>query len=270
MLGHGAMVSHSAYLAGGGFPLVVAEDICLSLEIRKQGLHTIFARNIICEEEFPIDYLAFKKRHSKWTQGSMEYIKKYTWSMLRSNMTWYEKLDTLMFTAGLPLSGLFTVYVMIQVVALPFLHDHLGFPLWMIAPTALFWLAPTLNDIVSHWAMDKRRLISYLLHSMILYGSMYFVTVNASLKVLFKPAFFHITPKEADRVSFAEAIRSNRLELSYALVLAAIAAVTLANILPVIFIIFPTLFAPYLTLVHNQKKVRIDEPMGHGGRLGSP
>jgi len=30
------------------------------------------------------NYLAFKKRHSKWTQGNMEFIKKYTVRILRS------------------------------------------------------------------------------------------------------------------------------------------------------------------------------------------
>ena len=78
MLGHGAMIKRDCYLKAGGFPNLVAEDLCLSIEARDKDYFVAFAPNIICEEEYPIDYVAFKKRHSKWTQGNLEFIKKYT------------------------------------------------------------------------------------------------------------------------------------------------------------------------------------------------
>jgi cellulose synthase/poly-beta-1,6-N-acetylglucosamine synthase-like glycosyltransferase len=70
-LGHGAMLSAQCYRAADGFPEVVAEDLCFSIRAREKGFYTVFAPEIVCEEDYPISYLAFKKRHNKWTQGNM-------------------------------------------------------------------------------------------------------------------------------------------------------------------------------------------------------
>lgn len=107
MLGHGAMIKRECYEKAGGFPNLVAEDLCLSIECRNIGYYVAFAPNIICEEEYPIDYVAFKKRHSKWTQGNLEFIKKYTRKIVKSKMKWYEKLDIVLFTYNLPLTAIF-------------------------------------------------------------------------------------------------------------------------------------------------------------------
>lgn len=86
MLGHGAMIKRECYEAANGFPELVAEDLCLSIELKNIGYTVAFAPNIICQEEYPVDYLAFKKRHSKWTQGNLEFIKSYTGKILKSKM----------------------------------------------------------------------------------------------------------------------------------------------------------------------------------------
>ena len=61
MLGHGAMIKRQCLQQIGGFPALVAEDLCLSIELRGKGFFVCFAPNIVCEEEYPIDYVAFKK-----------------------------------------------------------------------------------------------------------------------------------------------------------------------------------------------------------------
>ena len=148
LLGHGAMASRVCYDAAGGFPHLVAEDLCFSIESRNKGYFTAFAPDIVCEEEYPVDYLAFKKRHSKWTQGNMEFIKKYTWRILTSKMTWFEKMDIVLFTYSLPLTAFFALYVVINVIVLPLLHYKTVYPAWLLIPTLLFLLAPMLNDII--------------------------------------------------------------------------------------------------------------------------
>ena len=49
MLGHGAMIKRDCYLKAGGFPNLVAEDLCLSIEARDKYYFVAFAPNIICE-----------------------------------------------------------------------------------------------------------------------------------------------------------------------------------------------------------------------------
>lgn len=58
MLGHGAMIKKQCYEQEGGSPNLVAEDLCLSIEVRDKGHYVAFAPNIICQEEYPIDYVA--------------------------------------------------------------------------------------------------------------------------------------------------------------------------------------------------------------------
>lgn len=253
LLGHGAMVSRECYQAAGGFPNVVAEDLCFSIAARDAGYYTVFAPDIRCEEEFPISYHAFKKRHSKWTQGNMEFIKRYTMKILTSRMTWFEKLDIFLFTYSLPLTALFSLYVLIHVVALPALGYTVTYPVWMLAPTVAFLLAPLLNDIIFHFRrMPKPTLLSYLAHSVVLFGSMFFISLRSSITSAFGKSVFVVTPKNADRVSVRDALGATRGEILFGIALAAVSLFLTNSVLPVLLIVLPAVFCVFLAGKHNE------------------
>jgi cellulose synthase/poly-beta-1,6-N-acetylglucosamine synthase-like glycosyltransferase len=252
LLGHGAMVSRECYCAAGGFPMVVAEDLCMSIAACDAGFVTAFAPDVICEEENPPDYLAFKKRHSKWTQGNMEFIKRFSGTILRSRMGWYEKLDIVLFTYSLPLTALFSAYVVMHVVLFPVLGHSLDYPLWMLVPTVAFLIAPMLNDIVFYatkmpWT-DLRR---YLVHTMLLFGSMFFISLRSSIKSAFGKSIFLVTPKIGARVTFADAVRANLSDVTFGLALAALATVLTGSVLPVILLAVPAVASTYLSVLHQ-------------------
>ncbi|PWJ24556.1 cellulose synthase/poly-beta-1,6-N-acetylglucosamine synthase-like glycosyltransferase [Branchiibius hedensis] len=252
LLGHGAMVSRECYEAAGGFPHVVAEDICFSIAARDAGFYTEFAQDIVCEEEFPPDYLAFKKRHGKWTEGNMEFIKNYTRIILRSNMRWFEKLDIVLFTYALPLTSVFSVYILINVVFLPVSDSSIRFPVWMLVPTVLFLLAPLMNDVIWHWPhMRKRRLAKYLGMSTLLFGSMYLISLKASIKSMVGGSFFTVTPKVGERVGPVELVRHSSGFWAFAFTIAAISWLTTGSVLPVTLLMIPALAAPYLIRYHQ-------------------
>ncbi len=264
LLGHGAMISRQAYLAAGGFPHIVAEDIGFSIDALRGGYRAAFAQDITCEEEFPPDYTAFKDRHRKWTEGNMEFIRRYTGRILFSRqLRWYEKLDIILFTYSLPLTGIFSVYVAINTVLFPELKFSNHYPLWMLVPTVGFLLAPMLNDILTWRHAPRGRLISYLLHSMALFGSMYFVSLLASVRTTFGGSVFHVTPKHALQVSFRKAVRQNRGVLAAAAVLGAIVEVTSGSMLPVILIMIPAVFGIYLSVMNAGDHVSQDTGTGH-------
>lgn len=252
LLGHGAMVSRACYRVAGGFPALVAEDLCFSIEARNKGYFVAFAQDIMCEEEYPVSYMAFKKRHSKWTQGNMEFIKRYTRRILTAHMTWFEKLDIVLFTYSLPLTAFFALYVVINVVALPLLHYRIVYPPWLLMPTILFLLAPMLNDIfyyakrISPW-----RLLWYLLHTFMLYGSMFFISLVASLKSTFGKSVFLVTPKENSRMSFGAALVGNKGEIIFAAALLAISLLVDNSPLPTLLIVAPGVMSVYLALLAN-------------------
>ncbi len=255
LLGHGAMVSRECYEAAGGFPHLVAEDLCFSIEARSKGYYVAFAPDIICEEEYPIDYLAFKKRHSKWTQGNMEFIKKYTWRIFTSNMTWYEKLDIILFTYSLPLTFFFASYVVINVAILPLLGHTVTYPVWLLIPTGIFLIAPMLNDIIYYYR--EKNIFSlawYLLHSMILYGSMMFVSLKSSIKSAFGKSVFLVTPKDSEHITFKNALWLNRAELIFGISLIVISIAINESPLPTLMIAGPGMFSVYLSMMANQKR----------------
>lgn len=254
LLGHGAMISRECYEAAGGFPHLVAEDLCMSIEARNKNFYVAFAPDIICEEEYPISYLAFKKRHSKWTQGNMEFIKKYTWRIIRSKMTWYEKLDIVLFTYSLPLAAFFALYIIINVIFLPVLSYKLEYPVWMLIPTIIFLIAPMLNDIIFYGRKTNPfKLAWYLLHTILLYGSMLYTSLRASLKSTFGKSIFLVTPKDHNHLSRREAFWANKGEIGFGIAVLAVAYVFNQSILSTVIIAIPALFSVYLALMANKE-----------------
>ncbi|HEX4662560.1 MAG TPA: glycosyltransferase family 2 protein [Candidatus Saccharimonadales bacterium] len=255
LLGHGAMISRECYQTAGGFPHLVAEDLCFSIEARNKGYYTAFAPDIICQEEYPVNYLAFKKRHSKWTQGNMEFIKKYTWRILTSKMSWFEKMDIFLFTYNLPLTAFFALYVVINVVMLPVLDYNVAYPTWLLVPTILFLLAPMLNDIVYYCKhMNPLNLVWYLCHTLLLYGSVFFVSLKSSLKSVFNKSVFLVTPKSQRHISRWEALTANKGELLFAVMLFAVSTYINHSPLPTLLIIIPAVSSVYLTLISNKSR----------------
>jgi len=251
LLGHGAMVSMECYNAVAGFPEVVAEDIGFAIDARVQGYRVDFAADILCEEEFPPDYAAFKKRHRKWTEGNMEFMRQYTRRILFSrNLAWYERLDIILFTYSLPLTGVFSLYVVANAVLFPLIKFRYEYPLWMLVPTVVCLVAPTINDMLTWRKAPKHRLVSYLLHSSILFGSMFFVSLFACVRTMFKGSHFNVTPKNPGSTSLKTAVARNVAELAAGLVLAVIVEVTAGSVFPVVLLIIPVIFIIYLSVMN--------------------
>ena len=241
MLGHGAMIKRECYEKAGGFPPLVAEDLCLSIEARNAGYYVAFAPNIICREEYPIDYVAFKKRHSKWTQGNLEFIKKYTGKIGASKMRWFEKMDIVLFTYNLPLTAVFAFFIFANLMIAPLLGVELGraYALWMIIPTVIFFFSPMLNDFIT-WAfrLNPLRTLIYTLSVVVLYGSMLTTSLISATKGIFgKKARFIVTPKSSQKISLLFALRFQWRELVFSTVLLLVSLLFQRGILPVVLIV---------------------------------
>lgn len=240
MLGHGAMIKSECYYKINGFPNLVAEDLCLSIEARNVGYLVAFAPNIVCSEEYPVDYVAFKKRHSKWTQGNLEFIKKYTKKIAKSRMKWFEKLDIVLFTYNLPLTAIFAFYIFLNLIITPVLKINLGmvYPSWLIIPTIVFFLSPTLNDVFT-WLLKMNffRFLLYYIGSIILYGSMLTTSlISATLGIFGKKAKFIVTPKSSQKITLGFALKFQWKELVFSTILIILSIIFCKSILPIILI----------------------------------
>ena len=257
MLGHGAMIKRECYEKAGGFPNLVAEDLCLSIEARNAGYYVAFAPNIICEEEYPIDYVAFKKRHSKWTQGNLEFIKKYTGKIAKSKMKWYEKMDIVLFTYNLPLTAIFAFYIFLNLIFVPLLHINLGqvYALWMVIPTVIFFFSPMLNDIFCWiFRLNIFRFLWYFFCVIILYGSMLTTSLISALLGMFgKKAKFIVTPKTSSKMTLGFALKFQWKEIVFSTILLLISIFLCKSVLPVILIILTGYLSIILVFFSNKK-----------------
>lgn len=98
--GHGMMISREAFVAVDGFPEIVVEDTGMSMKMLAKGYKIEYAYNVVCEEAFPVNYVAFKKREIRCNQGDIEVAKKGL-------------LKQMMFSKSVPLSvklDLFTTF----------------------------------------------------------------------------------------------------------------------------------------------------------------
>lgn len=241
MLGHGAMLKRECYEKAGGFPPLVAEDLCLSIEARNLGYFVAFAPNIICREEYPVDYVAFKKRHSKWTQGNLEFIKKYTGKIASSRMRWFEKLDIVLFTYNLPLTAVFAFFIFANLLIAPLLYINLGcvYSPWMIVPTVIFFFSPMLNDFVT-WTLrfNPLRTLVYMVCVVMLYGSMLTTSLISAVKGMAgKKARFIVTPKSSQKISLWFALKFQWKEIVFSTVLLVLSLVFHGGVMPVLLII---------------------------------
>lgn len=257
MLGHGAMIKSDCYYKAGGFPNLVAEDLCLSIEARSLGYYVAFAPNIICEEEYPIDYVAFKKRHSKWTQGNLEFIKKYTGKITKSKMKWYEKMDIVLFTYNLPLTAIFAFFIFLNLIISPLLHINLGqvYAVWMVVPTIIFFFSPMLNDFIT-WAfrLNPLRNLMYFICVIILYGSMLTTSLVSALLGMFgKKAKFIVTPKSSQKISVWFALKFQWKEFLLSTILLLLSIFITRSIFPVILIICTGYLSVFLLFFSNKR-----------------
>ena len=251
------MIKRDCYEKVGGFPSLVAEDLCLSIEARSVGYYVAFAPNIICREEYPIDYVAFKKRHSKWTQGNLEFIKKYTGKITRSKMKWYEKMDIVLFTYNLPLTAVFAFFIFMNLTICPLLHINLGevYSLWMLIPTVIFFFSPMLNDFIT-WAfrMNPLRTLLYTICVIILYGSMLTTSlVSAVLGMCGKKAKFIVTPKSSQKIGLGFALRFQWKEISFSTLLIALSLLFQKSIAPIILIAITGYASIFLLFFSNKR-----------------
>ena len=257
MLGHGAMIKRDCYEKAGGFPPLVAEDLCLSIEARGAGYYVAFAPNIVCREEYPIDYVAFKKRHSKWTQGNLEFIKKYTGKISQSKMQWFEKLDIALFTYNLPLTAVFAFFIFANLMIAPLLRLNLGavYAPWMLVPTVIFFFSPMLNDFIT-WAfrLNPLRTLVYTVSVILLYGSMLTTSlISATLGIFGKKAHFIVTPKSSQKITLGFALKFQWKELVFSTVLLVLSLVFHGGVLPVLLIVITGYFSLALLFFSNAR-----------------
>jgi cellulose synthase/poly-beta-1,6-N-acetylglucosamine synthase-like glycosyltransferase len=156
-LGHGALIKTEAIRNVGGFPEIVSEDIALTVELYNHGYKGIFAKDIMVGEAFPETYNAFKRRHKKWSMGSVDFLKRYWKKVFFSKrLTWAQKEDLFISMLSLPM----TAYLVVFIIMTTFLTIHLSYLLGIVsvisifAPSLMFFRLKSITEFVKAFIIN--------------------------------------------------------------------------------------------------------------------
>lgn len=89
------MISIGCLRAAGGIPEVVAEDIAFSVAVRRLGFRVAYAPELVCQEDYPIDYPAFRQQQRKAVEGNLEFLRHYLGMIVTGPLRSGEKIDLL-------------------------------------------------------------------------------------------------------------------------------------------------------------------------------
>ena len=254
LIGHGMTISRECYEKTGGFPLVVAEDIPFAVEIKNAGLDIIYAPDILCYEEFPVNYVSLKKRQCKWTQGNLEYMKKYNKAIDNSKMTWFEKLDIKLSHYSLPIVPVLSFLLAVCTIVLGFLgYPVIRYSLAVYGIMILFLCSPMIPDLfVYKRTQNVFLLIPYFIVNVATYASLApMMLKTVFLGVLGKKATFIVTPKQSEKFRFSEMIKYSWDSLAFGIIMGILAMFACGSILPVIFVVAGCVSAPFIIALSN-------------------
>lgn len=254
LIGHGMTISRKCYEATHGFPQVVAEDISFAVDVKNSGYRVMYAPNIVCEEEFPVNYLCLKKRQAKWVQGNVEFMKKYNRSITESKMTWYEKMDVKLSHYNLPIIPMLSFFIIINTIIMGFLgFDVTRYSLAIVGLMLLFLVSPLIPDFFVHGKKHNVfKLLGYALLNFIVYASLVPMMIGTVLLALFgKKAKFIVTPKEEKRLSWKDAVLGSYDSIIFALVVGLLTYATYFSFAPTVLIVLCCALTPLAILVAN-------------------
>lgn len=254
LFGHGIIISRQCFEKVEGFPEVVAEDISISVKIRGAGYKIAFAQNIVCQEEFPCDYIALKKRQCKWTQGNVEYMKNYNKDIKHSKMRWFEKLDLKLSHYSLPIIPTLSIMLILNTIILGLMNcltDVYG--IFFTVLLAIFLLSPLIPDLFTYSHTKNFWLIlPYFLFNMVTYASMLpMMLKTVTLGVFGKKAKFIITPKNAKHISFIEMIKTCWASMLFGLVVMVVTYFAYKSVASSIILSASCLLCPIVILSAN-------------------
>lgn len=254
LIGHGMTISRACYEATRGFPLVVAEDISFAVDVKNSGYRVLYAPNILCEEEFPINYLCLKKRQAKWVQGNVEFMRKYNRSITDSKMTWYEKVDVKLSHYNLPIIPMLSFFIIINTIIMGFLGFDVGrYSIIVVGLMLLFLISPLIPDFFVHGKKGNIfRLLGYAVLNFVVYASLVPMMIGTVILALFgKKAKFIVTPKEETKLTVKDAIKGSYDSILFAFVVGVLTYITYFSLAPTILIVACCALTPLAILVAN-------------------
>ena len=78
----------------------MTEDMDLSYRAQLVGWHNLFLPDVDAPAELPAQMEAFKKQQARWAQGSVQCLRKLSWRIVTSDLSWRQKVMALVHISG--------------------------------------------------------------------------------------------------------------------------------------------------------------------------
>ena len=265
LYGHGAMVKKECYYKANGFPEIVSEDIGFVVDALAVGYRVEFANNIICDERFPIDYISFKKRATKWTQGNLELLKAKFLKILKLKINFFRKLDLILNVTSISFNVMSFFLVITNLVILAPLGFKYNFFFLLIIFMVFFIITPFFNQIFYYLFIKKQNYLDafkIIIFNYFLFPSIFATTIWTIIKSIFGvKAKFIVTPKDSQKYTVKEALQASRVEIIFSILILTfyilsfifIPSVRSVSWFWLFSVIVPSLSSPFLVLLSNLK-----------------
>jgi cellulose synthase/poly-beta-1,6-N-acetylglucosamine synthase-like glycosyltransferase len=228
LLGRGALVRAAALDDAGGVPEVVAEDLALTVALRRRGWRLVNV-DVAFAEDYPIDYRSFRTQMRKTAEGAVEFLRHHLTAGRLRGLAPREAVDLLFEAILVPVTALAGAVTLIAGAVLA--PAHTLPPLWAGIVSAGAAVAPLLPEAVrrASSATPARGVATggvFLVVAGALYASTMFVVLSAVLRLLLgRRAVFWITPKiAAGRGQLATLLRAELVLVPTLALLAALCA----------------------------------------------
>ncbi|WP_162150122.1 glycosyltransferase [Mycoplasmoides pirum] len=261
--GHGAMISRNCYFDCNGFPEIVTEDIGFLIKSLNKGYKSLFLPHVICEEKFPIDYLAYKKYLNKITQGHIELIKKLgTEIFVKKNF--FMKLSLFFDVTSIFINLYSILLLIISFLILGPLNFQYKFQYIIWIFLIFFNFIYLISDLIF---MIQRKenflnLLGYLLFYLFFYPSLITFCIRIfTLSIFRKKAKFIVTPKNSKKYTIWSAIKLNIWDIFIYFLFLSISIISVfllgtfkyELIFWYVFFTIPNIFIIFFTLMSNKK-----------------
>ncbi len=220
LLGRGAVVRAAALDGVGGVPEVVAEDLALTVALRRHGWRLVNV-DVEFHEDYPIDYRSFRTQMRKTAEGAVEFLRRPR--QLRG-LPLRERGELVLETALIPLTALAGIAALVSGAVLASLGTPP--PLWALVAAGASALAPLVPEAMRRARAQRPAAgLAFLALGGALYASTMFVVLAAVVRTaLGDRAVFRITPKHAAPAGWRHMTETLRAELVLVPLLMATAA----------------------------------------------
>ncbi len=113
-VGHGALLQRHAWEEVGGFPEVATEDLTYSAALAERGMRGLFLEGVVCREDFPATYSAFKRQQERYVAGVTQALRRHLLPLLRSRrLSVVEKVDFCLWCSPLYVPALCLLFALV-------------------------------------------------------------------------------------------------------------------------------------------------------------